>query len=215
MSRVSVCFGDSGLVDFNSIKELTHKVWTEESLKDKIEDVNEMLIIADELIKLEKYTAAKMIEAHIKNIDEVKKLLQDKAKAASEEKYELAMQLRDEINTLKSQLMTVPEILALFSDESETKHQPTLRHIINQVIYRVDDSFATYFVNEFIEKYERIDSQDYISKIKIKHQTAVKALALLKISKIGLNEFKSNCEELVPLLVKEIEENLLLLNEIK
>ena len=49
----------------------------------------------------------------------------------------------------------------------------------------------------------------------LKKEVMIESLIFLKISKISIEKFKQNCDELVPFLINEIESNLLLLNEIK
>ena len=169
--------------------------------------------IAELLIKLENYESAKSIFNHIEILEKVNELLVDKNKAASEEDYELAMKLRDQINKHKESLLSEKDIADFFS--SNSSRQISLRNIVNQVIYRVDDCFAKYFARTFIEKYTRIDFKNFQAKIRIKHEITIKAIILLKITKIGLERFRNNWDQLVSFLLKEVNQNLLILNEIQ
>ena len=200
-------------MDFDHLSEASDSNITEESLKDKMNNKEEMENIAEKLIKLENYENAKSIWNHIEILDKVNQLLVDKNKAASEEDYELAMKLRDQINQQKASMLSEKVVADFFS--SSTNKQISLKNIVNQVIYRVDDCFAKYFAKSFIEKYNRIDFKDFEAKIRVKHEITIKALVLLKITKIGLERFRNNCDQLVSFLVKEVTENLSILNEIK
>ena len=124
------------------------------------------------------------------------------------------MKLRDEAKQLKKKMLNEEQIINLFSDNS-SHHGPTLRFLINQVIYKVDDSMAQYFVPKFIEKLQKIDERDYTHKLSLKKDVMLESLILLKITKIGIDEYKINFEEISRLLTKEIEENLVILNDLK
>lgn len=83
------------------------------------------------------------------------------------------------------------------------------------MIYRVDDAFAKYFVKKVLDEYKSIGERDYDKKIEFKKEVMIESLLLLKVTKIGIKEYKNNCDVLVPFLVKEIEENFNILNDMK
>jgi len=191
MSQLARCFGDPENLDFDHLSENTQVTVTEDSIKDKLEDKEEMKKTAEALIRLENYEGAQKIWDHIDIVDKVIQAGEDKKKAASEEQYELAMKLRDDINNYKEQLMDAVQISDLFNSES-TRHNLTMKNLLNQVLYRVEDSFAQYYIPKFTQKYQSIDERDFDSKVCLKNEAMIEALILLKISKIGLDEYKLN-----------------------
>jgi hypothetical protein len=213
MAQVARCFGESEIIDFDHLPESKPEI-TRNSLLGKLEDEQEMTKVAEEMIKMENYTGAQKIWDHVDLINKVQKILDDKKQAAADEKYELAMKLRDEASELQNKMLNEQQIADLLNAKN-TDSQPTLKFLLNQVLYRIDDSMAKYFVPKHLEKYQSIDDRDFDRKILLKKDIMVEALTLLKVTKIGLDQFKLNCDEVVPLIVKEIEENLLLLNELK
>lgn len=214
MNKIAKTFGDSANLDFDHLPESSSPVFTKEYLKDKLENKEEMKKVADALVKQENYDEAQKIWTHIDLIDKVNKALADKQKAAAEEKYELAMKLRDDANSYKEQMLNEKQIVALFNAPHPHK-QPTLKNLLNQVLYRIDDSLAEYFVPKYLEKVQKIDDRDFEAKVELKKEAMLEALILLKVTHIGIDEYKLNCDEVVPFVLKEVQENLLILNELK
>lgn len=214
MTKIANYFGDEDVIDFDHLPEHHSPRVDKDSIKDKLENKEEMGQLADQLIKMENYEGAKRIWKHVDVLDEMKTALAEKKKAASEEKYELAMKYRDEINQLKEDMLSESDVVELF-EHNHTSKQLTLKNMLNQVLYRVDDSTAKYFIDKTLEKYDKIDSRDFDKKIECKRDAMIEALILLKVSKVGLEKYTKNCEELVPFLLKEISENLTILNEMK
>ena len=213
-TKVANFFGDFGALALDGVSDTKKISFTEESLQGKLEDKETLESAIKQLIKQENYSGAEKIWKHIDIIDKIGKVLEDKKKAAAQEQYEQAMKLRDEADKMKEDMLNEKEIMELLNSE-DTHHHPTLKFLINQVLYRVDDCSAEYFVNKFLNKLESIEERDFESKLELKKDVMLEALVLLKISKIGIDEYKTNCDELVPFLVREIEENLLILNELK
>ena len=65
-------------MDFDHLSEASDSNITEESLKDKMNNKEEMENIAEKLIKLENYENAKSVWNHIEILDKVNQLLVDK-----------------------------------------------------------------------------------------------------------------------------------------
>lgn len=201
-------------MDFNNISSFAQTSIDIDTLKSKIEDSNYMQQVSDTLIKLENYEGAKKVLEHINIITLIQKHTVDKNKAAAEEQYEVAKSLRDEIINLKAKLI-IPETVLEFVNVNNDHKQPTLKSLLNQVVYRVDDWIAKYFIPKVLENYNSISDKDFDRKIQFKKEVMIDSLVFLKISKIKIENYKRNCDEFVPFLIKEIESNLVILKEIK
>lgn len=190
MAKVARCFGETENIDFDHLPESRPTI-SIDSLKGKLEDESQMTKVAEEMIQVENYTGAQKIWGHIDLIHKVKKILDDKKKAAADEKYELAMQLRDEAAQLQDKMLNEQQISDLLNSK-ESSSQPTLKFLLNQILYRVDDAMAQYFVPKYIEKYQNIDDRDFDRKISLKKEIMLEALTLLKVTKIGTEQYKLN-----------------------
>jgi protein-arginine kinase activator protein McsA len=111
MGRVARCFGDPEDMDFDHLPDSADVQITEESLKGKLENKQEMERVAEILIKQENYEGARKVWDHIEVVGQVIQAENDKKKAAQDEQYELAMRLRDDINALKEKLLDENQIL--------------------------------------------------------------------------------------------------------
>lgn len=213
MARVARCFGESENLDFDHLPESRPSI-SIDSLKGKLEDESEMTKVAEEMIQMENYTGAQKIWDHIDLIHKVKKILDDKKQAAADEKYELAMQLRDEAAQIQDKMLNEQQISDLLNSKASNS-QPTLKFLLNQVLYRVDDAMAQYFVPKYIEKYQNIDARDFDRKISLKKEIMIEALTLLKVAKIGIEQYKLNWDGVILFIVNEVRDNLKILNELK
>jgi hypothetical protein len=79
----------------------------------------------------------------------------------------------------------------LFSSEN-ARQKLTMKKLINQVLYRVDDSTAQFFVTKYLERYQNVDDKDFERRISLKKDAMIEALTLLKVTKIGIDEYKQN-----------------------
>lgn len=138
MNQIARSFGDSGYIDFYSSSSLSQSSIDSETLEAKIEDSDYMQQVSGTLIKIENYEGAKKVIEHINLLALIQKYTADKNKAAAEEQYEVAKTLRDEIINLKSKLLTPAAVLSFVNANNDHK-QPTLKSLLNQVVYRVDD----------------------------------------------------------------------------
>lgn len=197
MAQVARWFGESDHVDFDESLNVYSTSVTPESLTGKLDNKEEMKKIAESLANYENYEGAQRLWDHIDAIDKIKNSNPSETK------------------NLKAKMLNEQQIVDLLSSLQQVHKQPTLRFVVNQVLYRVDDAVAQHFVSKFIERYQKIDDRDYDQKINLKKRIMIEGLILLKVNKIGIEEYKYNWDELVPFIIREIEENLILLNELK
>ena len=198
-------------------------------LIDKIEDKNLMKKIADMLIKHENYDGANKIYDHIEILSKIQKLSEEKNVAVSEEQYDTAKILKNEITELRLQLMSPEAVMDVYNTSTDDKHL-TLRSILELIIKRLDEPFSVYFIPNVIERYNKFEDINIQQlkressverkahtnpKIQFKAEVMIQSLVLFKISAVGLENYKKNWELIVPFLLKEIEENNRALSEMK
>ena len=164
MSQIARWFGDSESIDFGHLPESPQISIDLNTLNSKIEDITYMKQVSDTVIKLENYEGAMKIIDHINTIQKIEKNTIEKNKAAAEEQYEVAKSLRDEIISLREKLIK-PETILSFVNVNNDHKQPTLKSLLNQVLYRVDDWIAKYFIPKVIERFNSIGEQDFDRKI--------------------------------------------------